>query len=65
MTRRLQIIGGSIQGMMSTFTAGKAGAFSEIIVTDHRCILLRFPMQLVPMIAGPENGPSPDMQGNG
>ncbi|SFL18736.1 FAD dependent oxidoreductase [Mesorhizobium albiziae] len=35
MTRRLLIIGGGIQGMMSASAAAKAGAFSEIIVTEQ------------------------------
>ncbi|EHH13895.1 hypothetical protein MEA186_01161 [Mesorhizobium amorphae CCNWGS0123] len=46
MTRRLLIIGGSIQGMMSTFTAGKAGAFCEIIVTDQALWIRRHPIIL-------------------
>ncbi|WP_143747825.1 FAD-binding protein [Mesorhizobium temperatum] len=35
MTHRLLIIGGGIQGMMSASDAAKAGAFSEIIVTEQ------------------------------
>ncbi|GLS36306.1 hypothetical protein GCM10010869_18950 [Mesorhizobium tianshanense] len=35
MTRRLLIIGGGIQGMMSASAAAKARAFSEIIVTEQ------------------------------
>ncbi len=35
MTRRLLIIGGGILGMMSASAAAKAGAFSEILVTEQ------------------------------